>query len=87
MRDIDRVALREDGQVDMVAYMMQVSWFDLGQLLYSLHRGHSVSDGVSALSHITFSTRDFWTEAAFADRNGLTTRNWRPVGTRNQTPS
>ena len=80
MRDIDRVALREDGQVDMATYMMQVSWFDLGQLLYSLHRGHSVVNGVSALRHMTFSTRDFWTEAAFADRKGLSKRNWRPVG-------
>ena len=87
MGDIDRVALRKDGQVDMATYMMQVSWFDLGQLLYTLHRGHSVVDGISALSHLTFSTRDFWTEAAFADRNGLSKRNWRPVETGNRIPN
>lgn len=86
MRDIDQVAPRRDGQVDMVSYMMDVLWLDLGQLLYSLHRGHSAIDGVSALSHLTFHTWDFWTEAAFADRKGLTKSNWRPVQTGNRRP-
>jgi len=58
--------------------MMHVSWFDLRQLLYALHRRYSVTSGVSILSHLTFSTRDFWTEVAFADRKGLTKRKWRP---------
>lgn len=78
MREIDQVALHSNGQVDLVTYMMDVLWFDLGQFLYVLHRGHSAIDGVSALSHLTFGTRDFWTEAALADRKGLTKRNWRP---------
>ena len=78
LRDIDHVALRSGGQVDLVTYLMDVLWLDLGQLLYVLHRGHSAIDGVSALSHLTFGTRDFWTEAAIADRKGFTKRNWRP---------
>ena len=63
--------------VDSVRYIMHVSWFDLGQVLYALHRGHSVNGGLSILSHLTFSTRDFWTEVAFADRKGLTKHQWR----------
>ena len=79
IRTIDRIAPRQDGNVDMVRYLMGVSWLDLGQLLYALHRGRSLSDALSALRHLTFGTRDFWTEAALADRQGLTERNWRPV--------
>ena len=79
MNDIDEVAPRSDGLVDLGRFMMRVSWFDLGQLLYCLDRGRSVLDGVSALMHLTFSTRDFWTEVAFAERNGLSKRNWHPL--------
>ena len=76
---IDRIAPRQDGRVDMVGYLMGVSWLDLGQLLYALHRGRSLADALSPLRHLTFGTRDFWTEAALADRQGLTERNWRPI--------
>ena len=76
---INQIAPRNDGKVDMARYLMRVSWFDLGQLLYALHRGHSVIDAVSVLSHLTFSTRDFWTEAALADQNGLIKSKWRPT--------
>ena len=79
MNDIDEVAPRTDGLIDLGRYMMRVSWFDLGQLLYCLDRGRSVLDGVSALMHLTFSTRDFWTEVAFAERNGLYKHNWHPL--------
>ena len=79
MNDIDEIAPRSDGLVDLGRYMMRASWFDLGQLLYCLDRGRSVLDGVSALMHLTFSTRDFWTEVAFAERNGLSNRNWHPL--------
>ncbi len=82
---ISQVAPSKDGQVDLAVYMMGISWLDLGQLLYALHRGNSVLDGLSALSHITFSTRDFWTEAAIADRKGLSKRNWRPLEADNPT--
>ena len=76
---IDKIAPKKNGKVDMASYLMRVSWLDLGQLLYALERGHSVIDAVSALSHLTFSTRDFWTEAAFADRKALSVRNWHPL--------
>ena len=76
---IDRIAPRQDGKVDMIRYLMGVFWLDLGQLLYALHRGRSLTDALSALRHLTFSTRDFWTEAALADRRGHTEKNWHPV--------
>ena len=76
---IDRIAPRQDGKVDMVRYLMGVFWFDLGQLLYALDRGCSLTGALSGLRHLTFGTRDFWTEAALADREGLTERNWHPV--------
>ena len=39
-------------------------------------------DAVSGLRHITFSTRDFWTEAAIADRQTLTKDKWYPPSSR-----
>ena len=82
IEEIDKVAPRKDGEIDMARYMMGISWFDLGQLLYALHRGRSIMDAVSALRHITFSTRDFWTEAAIADRQNLTKDKWYPPSSR-----
>ena len=79
MADIDEVAPRSNGLVDLGRYMMRVSWLDLGQLLYCLSRGRSVLDGVSALMHLTFGTRDFWSEVASAEHRDLTKRNWHPV--------
>lgn len=79
IEDIVRVASYREGQVDLVSYMLDVFWFDLGQLLYVLHRGRSVLDGLTALRSLTFSTRDFWTEAAFADRQGFTKSKWNPA--------
>ena len=78
-RDIEHVPPDEDGEIDLFGYLIDLFWLDLGQLLYALHRGRSVMDGLSALRNLTFGTRDFWTEAAFADRQGLTNRNWRPI--------
>ena len=52
MEDIDQIAPRSDGQIDLGHYMMRVSWFDLGQLLYCLSRRRSVVDAVSALMHL-----------------------------------
>ena len=77
--DIGRVASDEEGQIDLFRYMHYVFWLDLGQLLYALHRGRSVVDGLSALRHLTFSTHDFWTEAACADQLGLTENKWWPL--------
>lgn len=55
---IHQIAQR-DGKVDMVRYLMWVSWFDLGQLLYALKRGRSLTDSIAGLRHLTFGTRDF----------------------------
>ena len=80
-RIIDCVAPRTKGQIDRHRYMMQVLWFDLGQLLYALHRGSSVVNGVSALKHLTLGTQDFWTEAALGERQGLLRDKWHPPRT------
>ena len=78
--DIAHVAAQEGGEaIDLFRYLTDLFWLDLGQLLYALDRGHSVVDGLSALRNLTFGTRDFWSEAAFADRQGLTKRHWCPV--------
>lgn len=79
MNDIADIAPRPDGPVDLGHYMMRVSWTDLGQVLYCLDRGRSVVDGTGVLMHLTFSTRDFWTDIAFAERNGLGERNLYPL--------
>lgn len=76
MADIEAVAPRRDGAIDLFRYMLDVFWLDLGELLYVLQRGRSVPDAVSALRHLTFGTRDFWTEVAWADRQGLTKDKW-----------
>ena len=76
--DMVKVAPMKDDQANVFAYLLDVFWFDLGQLLYALERGRSVPDSLAALRAITFSTRDFWTEAALADRQSLTERHWHP---------
>lgn len=76
---IEQIAPQRDGRANMFGYLMRISWFDLGQLLYALHRGRSLTDAISAVSHLTFSTRDFWTESALADREGLTKSKWHPI--------
>lgn len=70
--DIDDIAPQKHGQTDLFAYMLDVFWLDIGQLLYIFRRGPSVVDALSPLRNVMFSTRDFWTEVAFADRLGLT---------------
>lgn len=79
MGHIDKVAPRSNGLVDLGHFMMRVSWLDLGQLLYCLNRGRSVLGAVSALMHLSFGTRDLWSEIAAAERQGLTNRNWHPI--------
>ncbi len=81
MADIEAVAPRRGGAIDLFRYMLDMFWFDLGELLYVLQRGRSVLDAVSPLRHVTFGTRDFWTEAASADRQGLTNNKWHGIST------
>ena len=78
-QDIEQVAPRKDGYTDLFRYMRHVYWFDLGQLLYVLQRGCSLVDGVFALGHLTAFTRDFWTEAALAEKYSLTKSKWHPI--------
>ena len=69
----------ENGEIDLFRCMLDVFWLDLGELLYVLDRGLTVEKGLSALKNLTFATRDFWTEAAFADRQQITAGKWRPL--------
>ena len=77
-RELENLPPDEDGEVALFNYVINLFWLDLGQLLYALHRGRSVFDGVCAMRNLTFGTQDFWTEAGFADRQGLTKRHWHP---------
>ena len=79
MSELMEAGTQENGEIDLFGYMLSVMWLDLGQLLYVLDRGLSVEKGLSALKHLTFVTRDFWTEAAFADRQQITAGEWHPV--------
>lgn len=77
--DMTLVAPKKDGLTELVPYLIDVFWLDLGQLLYILNRANTVWDAFGPLKHITFSSRDFWTELAYADRQGLTKGRWRPI--------
>ena len=55
------IAPRKQVQIDLFAYLLQVFWLDLKQLLYVLRRGRLVPGGLSALRHVTFSAQDFRT--------------------------
>lgn len=73
------VAPKRDGRAELFPYLIDVFWLDLGQLLYILDRSNTVWDAFRPLKHMTFSSRDFWTELAYADRQGLTDGKWRPL--------
>lgn len=77
--DIAKVAPKRDGLAHLIPYLIDVFWLDLGQLLYVLDRADTVWDALRPLKHITFGSRDFWTELAHAERGGLTAGKWRPV--------
>ena len=80
LAEIALSAPKRDGLIDLRAYLIDVFWLDLGQVLYVLGRSHTAWDAFAPLKNITYSTRDFWTEVAFADRGGLTKDRWRPLG-------
>lgn len=67
-----------ESEIDVTRYMFHVRWCDLGELVYLQKRAKSVDDGFRALRHLTFVTRDFWSEIAFADRQGLTKEGLHP---------
>ena len=79
LEDILLVAPQRDGVPEITPYLNDVFWLDIGQLLYILQRAYTVWDAFSPIKHITFSSRDFWTELANADRGGLTKGKWTPI--------
>lgn len=79
VEDIVSVAPKRDELVNLFPYFKDVFWLDLGQLLYILDRANTVWDAFTPLRNITFSSRDFWTELAHADRGKLTDKIWRQV--------
>lgn len=77
---VDLAPKNKEGLLNLHAYLIDVFWLDLGQLLYALSRAGSVTDALSPLHHVTFSTRDFWTEISIADQGHLLDGKWLPVG-------
>ncbi|MDX6458397.1 MAG: hypothetical protein QOE55_2094 [Acidobacteriaceae bacterium] len=71
----------KDGTINLFAYFIDVFWLDLGEVLYVLDRANTVVDAFTPLKVMTFTTRDFWTEVAFADAQGFTKIHWRPLPT------
>ena len=71
VKHIIEVCPKENGEYDLFAYLMDVFWLDLGQVYYLLERSVDSWSGLSVLRNMTYSTRDFWTELATADRQGL----------------
>lgn len=77
---VPKLAPKEkDGTINLFAYFLDLFWLDLGQVLYVLNRANTVVDAFTPLQFVTFTTRDFWTEVAFADMQGLTNNRWRPL--------
>jgi hypothetical protein len=76
---VDIVPAGSDGKHDTFGYFIDVIWVDIGQALYAIDRANSVATAFKPIKHMTFSTRDFWTEAALADMQGLTAKDWRPI--------
>ena len=70
------LAPKRNGFAELAPYLIDFFWVDLGQAVYVLHRANSVINAFQPLKHITFSTRDFWTEVATADRGGMTRESW-----------
>jgi hypothetical protein len=70
---------KKNGNIDLFAYFLDVFWLDLGQALYVINRANTVVDAFRPLQFVTFTTRDFWTEVALADMQGLTSSRWRPL--------
>jgi hypothetical protein len=77
LSQVSIIAPKREGMVDLFSYFMNVFWLDIGQFLYVANRARSTWEALMPLRHLTFSTRDFWTEVAFADRQGLTRDRWR----------
>lgn len=81
LSQIDKFAVRKSDAIDLHAYMINVFWLDIGELIYILSRADSVTNALAPLKHVTFSSRDIWTEIANAERSKLTEKYWKPLAT------
>lgn len=79
LRRLDDVADHDaEGRIDLFPYFLDVFWMDLGQLVCALDRAPTVAAAFRPVRHLTFGSRDFWTEIAFLDRQLLNDRHgWR----------
>jgi len=78
-------APKRDGLLDLHAYLIDVFWWILVRC--STCWTGPIRRGMRSrlLKNITYSTRDFWTEVAFADRGDLTKDRWGPISDGNRT--
>ena len=76
---VDKFTVRKNDAIDLHAYMINVFWLDIGELIYILSRADSVTNALAPLKHVTFSSRDIWTEIANAERSKLTEKYWKPL--------
>lgn len=58
----------EKGELDLVRYFMHVHWLDLGQIICALEKTKRVDMALNPIRHLTYGSRDFWTEYAYAVR-------------------
>ena len=68
----------EKDRMNLLDFTMDVAWLDIGQLLYVIKRCRSLDQLLAPISHVTFSSQDFWTEIASADRIGFSEDRWFP---------
>ena len=54
----DLAPFDKDGNKNVFAYLLDLFWLDLGQLLYALDRGNSVESALRPFQFMTFATRD-----------------------------
>lgn len=65
-----------DERSDFHTFFLFSQWLDLSQVLYCIDQAHRPIDAFRPLRHLTFQSRDFWTEIAFASKQGLTEKHW-----------
>ncbi|MEX0695624.1 MAG: hypothetical protein WD075_14345, partial [Rhodospirillales bacterium] len=75
MNQIMAILPADAEEVNLHGAFFDLFWLDLGQLLYVLDRAGGVENALNPMRHITFSTRDFWTEVFLIDKQGLTRKN------------
>lgn len=66
---------------DLHTFFLFSQWLDVSQVLYCLSRVDNAIDAFKPLRHLSFSSRDFWTEIAYAEKQLLTGPYWPPSNT------